>query len=926
MKRSTLAARLIRVTAASQRRKLLTANPTLADARLARELKDYCYRVWTSEPANARMAAAAISTLLEFTPDKETAAMAHWVKGIADITSGKLESAIGHLDTASRLLGRLGNEHESAQPMVAKLIALAMLGKYKAAQLTGEKALKIFTKYRDQLAAGKIEMNLSNIVSRRDQYTLAEKYCLSAHRRFTKLGERSWQTMAENGLANTYAELNSFKRADEFYERALANARRARMHVTIAEIEASMGNLALFRGRYADAIRLLEASRQKYEKLDMPHQTAVAELEIADIYAELNLNFEAAAAYQRLIPTLHRLKMRAEEARARANFGRTLIATENLSGARTELRRAAELYEREQNPTAAAAARLKLASLELSQGNYDGALAIANDSAAALNTTENIRLRLSAEWLRGEILSKMRRFENAEKILNDALKKSRKFELPAVTQSALNSLGVIARETGKIRRAESLFESAIDAAESARAPLPGEEFRMAFFAKSLEPYENLIQLHLASGDLERALLSVERARSRSLLESITSSKPDRMVTGTAKSRDELNWLYGRLARAEDDAESARLQKQILDREKKLSADALRARSSSKSRVQKRSRDIDIRMLQKRLGAENCLIEFVEHAGRYSALVVTGNGIEYVKDTATEKEILSILEGLHFQFGALRFGGAAIATFAAQLKSRADLHLQKLYDALLSPVIGSVGDRNLILVPAGALNYVPFHALFDGEKYVIESHEVKYSPSAAVWIKLNSHKPKPLANALLMAFADERIPLVDREVERIAKLLPNATKLKGTQSTFAAFQKHAANFDLIHLACHGQFRSDNPMFSSLHLADGSVTVRDVCTNRLKAELVTLSACETGLNKIFAGEEILGLTRGFLSAGARSLILSLWTVNDDATAGLMTDLYDNLQRGKTIAASLRGAQLELIKKGEHPYFWSPFLVVG
>jgi CHAT domain-containing protein len=152
------------------------------------------------------------------------------------------------------------------------------------------------------------------------------------------------------------------------------------------------------------------------------------------------------------------------------------------------------------------------------------------------------------------------------------------------------------------------------------------------------------------------------------------------------------------------------------------------------------------------------------------------------------------------------------------------------------------------------------------------------------------------------------------------------KLKGKQATFAAFQKQAANFDLIHLACHGQFRSDNPMFSSLRLADGSVTVRDVCAVRLKAELVTLSACETGLNEIFAGEEILGLARGFLSAGARSLILSLWTVNDDATARLMADLYDNLQRGKTIAASLRGAQLELIKKGEHPYFWSPFLVIG
>jgi CHAT domain-containing protein len=852
--------------------------------------------------------------------------MASWVNGIADITSGKLESAVKHLDNASRLLARLGNEHESAQPLVAKLIALAMLGKYKAAQLTGEKALKIFSKYRDQLAAGKIEMNLSNIVSRRDQYRLAESYCLSAHRRFAKLGERTWQTMAENGLANTYAELNDFKRADEFYARALANARRARMHVTVAEIEASMGNLALFRGRYADAIRLLEASRQKYEKLDMPHQTAIAELEIADIYAELNLNFEAAEIYRRLIPTLHRLKMRAEEARARANFGRTLIATENVASARSELRRAAQLYERERNPTASAAARLRLASLELSQGNYAGALSIANDSAAALESTENIRLRLSAEWLRGEILSRLHRFEDAEQLLNDALKKSRKFEQPAITQAAMNSLGVIARDTSKTRKAESMFESAIDAAESARAPLPGEEFRMAFFAKSLEPYDNLIQLRLANGDYESAFVSVERARSRSLLESVASAKSVRKDDGSSRLRDELNWMYARLARTEDDDETAKLQKQIRDREKKLAGETLRAQSSSRSRIQDSSIHLDVRALQKALGEQNALIEFIEHAGNYSAFVITNDRIKYVKTIAAEAEILSALEGLHFQFGALRFGGAALAAFAAQLKSRADLYLQKLYDALLRPVIPALGERDLVIVPAGALNYVPFHALFDGRKYVIESREVKCSPSAAVWMKLNSHKPKDPANALLMAFADERIPLVDREVDQLAKRLPNATKLKGKQATFAAFQKHAANFDLIHLACHGQFRSDSPMFSSLHLADGSVTVRDVCAIRLKAELVTLSACETGLNKIFAGEEILGLARGCLSAGARSLILSLWTVNDDATAVLMTDLYENLQRGKTIAASLRGAQLELIKKGEHPYFWSPFLMIG
>ncbi|MBA2735603.1 MAG: CHAT domain-containing protein, partial [Pyrinomonadaceae bacterium] len=134
------------------------------------------------------------------------------------------------------------------------------------------------------------------------------------------------------------------------------------------------------------------------------------------------------------------------------------------------------------------------------------------------------------------------------------------------------------------------------------------------------------------------------------------------------------------------------------------------------------------------------------------------------------------------------------------------------------------------------------------------------------------------------------------------------------------------FDVLHLACHGQFRAENPLFSSLHLADGWITVRDICSQKLQADLVTLSACETGLNKIFAGDEILGLARGFLSAGANSLVLSLWTVSDEATTELMKDFYENLQRGASVSASLRLAQVNFIKRNSHPYFWSPFALIG
>jgi CHAT domain-containing protein len=102
--------------------------------------------------------------------------------------------------------------------------------------------------------------------------------------------------------------------------------------------------------------------------------------------------------------------------------------------------------------------------------------------------------------------------------------------------------------------------------------------------------------------------------------------------------------------------------------------------------------------------------------------------------------------------------------------------------------------------------------------------------------------------------------------------------------------------------------------------------DICSQSLRASLVTLSSCETGLSEIAEGEEVIGLSRGFLTAGAASIVLSLWTVNDSATADLMKDLYRRLQRGETVPASLRAAQRNLIEKGQHPFYWSPFMAIG
>ncbi len=246
--------------------------------------------------------------------------------------------------------------------------------------------------------------------------------------------------------------------------------------------------------------------------------------------------------------------------------------------------------------------------------------------------------------------------------------------------------------------------------------------------------------------------------------------------------------------------------------------------------------------------------------------------------------------------------------------------------LFAPLEKFTENRDLVIVPSSALHYVPFQALLDDEKYLIENREISYAPSATVWNHLQKKQNRKSKNALLIGFADERIPLVNNEIKQLKKIFGTAKTFTGKNAKFSAFTENAEHFDILHLACHGQFRPENPMFSSLHLADGWITVRDICARKLNAELVTLSACETGLNKIFAGDEILGLARGFLSAGASSLVLSLWTVSDEATTNLMKNLYKNLQRGDKISASLAKAQREFIKKNAHPYYWSPFVLIG
>jgi CHAT domain-containing protein len=158
------------------------------------------------------------------------------------------------------------------------------------------------------------------------------------------------------------------------------------------------------------------------------------------------------------------------------------------------------------------------------------------------------------------------------------------------------------------------------------------------------------------------------------------------------------------------------------------------------------------------------------------------------------------------------------------------------------------------------------------------------------------------------------------------ILPNAKLFVGQAASEAALKSHGATSRIVHIATHGYFRQDNPMFSSIRLGDSYLSLYDLYHFKLPAELVVLSGCATGRNTVTPGDELMGLVRGLLQAGAQSLMLSLWDVHDASTRDFMIAFYSRLAQGMPKPRALQAAMAEIRQSHPHPYYWAPFSLIG
>ncbi|NOK60034.1 MAG: hypothetical protein GFH27_549291n227 [Chloroflexi bacterium AL-W] len=944
-------ASLLAAADAEERAALLTRHQQLVGVELAWALKDVYLEHSHGASSSAVGAADALRILAESTENIEIKAVSNWTVGMAmQRIDGQMEESLVFLNTGADQFNSLGKSHAVSLVQVSKVLALAMLGRYEQAIEQGLQARDVLLGHNDLLAAAKIEGNLGHLYHRRSWYDKAEELYRAARERFVILNEQNLLIMIDNGLANVLSLQHRFREAEVLYEKSLARADEAGLEITQAEIECNIGDLALFQGRFDRALDYLERSRRRYAAMDMPHESAVAELELADAYLELNLVPEAAILYERVIPTFVELGMRAEQARAAASYGKTCLLLKQTEKARASLTEAYHIYQSEENVVGMALVALIEAQAYYAEGNYAEAVQTASKAESQLSVAGHLGLFLLARLIRGESRYALGQYSEAKSVLEQTLKEAQRLSLLQIAQRCYTALGSLYMEDGRLLEAEQAFKQAIVMIEELRAPLPAEDFHTAFVEDKLTPYTVLVRLCLADTKQVRvieALEYIERARSRALFEMLGGTlaihrKPQDvfeadLLTRLGSLREELSWYYSQINHPSDNEidrtpeTMAKLYDAVRERERAVAEinRQLNQRNINESGDRDLSsavRTYSVETLQGDLGPDTALIEYFSIDGELLAFVMTSTSIAVVRNLGREAQVESAINQLRFQTDSLRHGMERMRGHLDQLSKRAQHYLRSLYDILLEPIEKQLDQQRLVIIPYRALNYVPFQALYDGEQYVIERREICYAPSSSILHYCLTQPQKPLERALLLGVPDERVPRVRDEVNGLASLFPQATTLLDDKATITALREQVTTADILHLACHGWFRPDNPLFSSLKLGDGWLTVRDTYSLDMQCSLVTLSACETGVNAVAPGDELLGIARGFFSAGIPSLLVSLWAVDDESTATLMHDFYTRLCAGDRPAAALRHAQCNLLKQYSHPFFWSPFVLLG
>lgn len=515
------------------------------------------------------------------------------------------------------------------------------------------------------------------------------------------------------------------------------------------------------------------------------------------------------------------------------------------------------------------------------------------------------------------------------------------------TWLAYYNLGNIYKEQSDFDKALGNYKQSIDIIESIRSKLKIDDFKNSFIEDKVDVYKAIINLLLDKEKKEEAFNYLERAKSRALVDLLSNQRiqtregiDERLIKKKERADDNIRILSGKLD--EENSKPEKKRKEVVH----LTENLRQARQDYQRllhEIQLNNPEYaslvsvnppKLREIQNWIPDHTAFLEYLVLEDKILIFILTRDELHVVEDKEiTQKE----LQG-------------TVLAFRIDIEREMSDWREKsqwLYSKLIAPMEKHLDNIDtLCIIPYGILHYLPFGALLNksNNQFLLEQpYDLFYAPSATMLkFAFNKRDKRPLAlpnqnntHNLLLIFAnpDGNLDFAEDEAKEIQKLYPQKTLLlKESDATEGKVKDLVENYCLIHFATHGILDPVQPLFSSLVFADGFLEVHEIFNEIAlnNSSLVTLSACNTALGRRTEGDEIIGLTRAFIYAGAPSIMASLWAVDDQSTALIMQRFYEYLKENKynNKAKALKEAQKSLLKhpKFHHPYYWAAFELFG
>lgn len=793
-----------------------------------------------------------------------------------------------------------------------------------------------------------------------------------------------------NFIGGVYRDVGRYTEALEYLEKALALARKFGDQATEQNSLSQIGVAWSRQGYYSQALSSHQQALEIAKEIKADANAARHQANIGEIYFLLGDSEAAIVRYDEALEIAQRTRDRVSQANILMNTGNILVTEDKHELAVDKYEQALKIGTELKDPATQTAALESLGFLYIQTAEYEKAastlqqalklaqqMATPEQQAAILNNIGELHLRQNEPQLALTSFTQARQIAEPINNLRNVWK-------------ALAGMATANAKLNALDQARDQYRQAIDLMESVRGRLISADEKAGFFQDKVVVYKRqlalLLQLDVKRpGHAAEAFRYTERARARALLDLLAEAKVDLdqnvapdLLKQSQQLQQRISHLNADLLKERSQETSKQNRAAISNLETSLGqADAdlgdwlreLRKRNPRYAAL-KYPEPVTLAEVQQMLDERTVLLSYSLAEPESFLFAITRTDLQ-VKRLPSEAVLTESVSKL---LAAITDKNNPSPEEYRRQAARLSQHLLQPLGSLLA------GKKSLVIVADAALHRLPFEALLlPGTTtraelrqlpYLIRRFAISYAPSASVWAELQK-EPGERAAKSFIAFGDpvyetltettvastlraasrerinlQRLPYSRSEVDGIAKLFSDDDREvflgEAAREANVKAPQRLSNYRFVHFSTHGYLNEARPRFSGLLLSpprdnaplnatspaeDGLLSAYEIFNLKLKADLVVLSACETGLGKEIKGEGLMSLTRAFMFAGTPSVIVSLWNVNDETAADLMVRFYRNLKTGRmSKSEALRQAQLETVNDNGFPFYWAPFVLVG